>query len=69
MTGMKRKPRKPKCFNVDGWSSHADIDMEYDPPLVEICTSAYQMDAKKCRKLAAWLTKAAEYLESKEANK
>lgn len=64
--GMKPvyRPRKPREINIDGWSGFASID-DYEDSSDQIVIDLCFPNARQARKLAAWLIKAAEYLESR----
>lgn len=65
----KSKPRKPKLTMFEGLRSsyiHLFIEDDDVPNLINISVNDELLDIRRARKLAAWLLKAADYLESKK---
>jgi hypothetical protein len=59
---MKKKVRKPRvCREIVGYKEVVAFQDKY---VVTLCPK--NLYADECRKLAAWLIKAADYLEAKE---
>lgn len=61
----KKKARKPRKFETYRNKNSANRCIATDNQNVDVMIDDW-LDIKECRRLSAWLTKAADYLEQKE---